>query len=298
MKTKNILTYLLILVFLVACGPTAISPEAVHSWSNNGMLFTTQVVDGKRSIGVFQGQATILTEGIEDGEPTWSPDGKKIAFSSYRGGTNSQIYVMDADGSNVEALTTRGSNFSPTWSAYGSQIAFTDGHQLFTMNSDGSNVNMITLYDTGLYGLSWSPDGTKIAFTSDIPGKGAAIFTIDTSDWKTSQLTDGTRDSQPSWSPDSKQIAFISDRLDPCDPTKTVCYSSIFIMDADGTNPHVVVTDNYTNILPVWSPDGAHISFTKETWQQELFTDPRMKHVGIYTINLATKEVIQINRSK
>lgn len=106
-------------------------------------------------------------------QPVWSPDGKKIAFTSYRDGNfNRDIYVMNADGSNQTRLTTDPlEDTDPTWSPDGSKIAFTSkrggGYNIYVMNSDGSNQVQIT---SDGYAPSWSPDGTKIAFMRSVDG--------------------------------------------------------------------------------------------------------------------------------
>src|SRR5215467_11321462 len=78
-----------------------------------------------------------------DGDPSFSPDGGKIAFVSARDG-NSEIYVMNADGTNQKRLTNNSViDWDPTWSPDGSKIVFVsfrDGSaDVFTMDADGSN---------------------------------------------------------------------------------------------------------------------------------------------------------------
>lgn len=105
-------------------------------------------------------------------EPTWSPDGTRIAFSSTRDG-DSEIYVMNADGSAQTRITNSpGLDLHPSWSPDGSNIAFVSAGAIFLMDPDGSNRRLLT----GRLGsgLTWSPDGSKIAF------KGSdAIYVVD-----------------------------------------------------------------------------------------------------------------------
>jgi hypothetical protein len=99
----------------------------------------------------------------------WSPDGSQIAFYSTRDGGVENIYVMDADGDNVTALTAdAGSNQFPSWSMDGTQIAFQsnrDGNfNIYVMSADGSDVAQITTGATEAVQPELSPDGSQIAF--------------------------------------------------------------------------------------------------------------------------------------
>jgi Tol biopolymer transport system component len=110
-----------------------------------------------------------------DEQPAWSPDGHRIAFTSNRGGT-AEIYVMDANGTNVVQLTKGNqSAFSvlPAWSPDGGRIAHSsnrDGDvEIYVMNPDGSDVVQLTT-GGGMTMPAWSPDGRRIAFASDRDG--------------------------------------------------------------------------------------------------------------------------------
>jgi len=101
--------------------------------------------------------------------------GGVIAFSSNRDG-NSEIYVMNADGSDPRRLTDNSADdWSPAWSPDGMQIAFTsarDGnYEIYVMDADGSNQRRLSDSDDFDWGPDWSPDSTQIAFTSNRDGR-------------------------------------------------------------------------------------------------------------------------------
>jgi Tol biopolymer transport system component len=114
-----------------------------------------------------------LTKTGENFSPVWSPNGKKIAFSSSRNG-KWEIFVMNNDGSNQIRLADGGG--VPVWSPDGSKIAFISNRDnsenefdLYVMNSDGTGQKRVT-HSSGMYeGYSWSPDGQKIVFASIRP---------------------------------------------------------------------------------------------------------------------------------
>ena len=103
--------------------------------------------------------------------PTWSPDSARIVFECQIEAGNTDICVMNRDGTGLVRLTSElGSDFSPVWSPDGSRIVFSTSrfgadNVLALMNADGSGVAQI---GTGIQGRpgSWSPDGARIAFTS------------------------------------------------------------------------------------------------------------------------------------
>jgi len=103
-------------------------------------------------------QVNLTNNAAFDGNPAWSPDGKKIAFTSRRDEEESEIYVMDADGGNVRRLTrSPGYDEHPTWSPDGKKIAFHgEGDELLTndiyvMNADGSHKKNLTHSGTMVY---------------------------------------------------------------------------------------------------------------------------------------------------
>ena len=129
----------------------------------------------------------------------------KIAFVSDRDG-NDEIYVMDADGSNLTRLTNNPAiDDSPAWSPDGTKIAFVsyrDGNEeIYIVDADGSSQTRLTDNSASDCFPSWSPDGTKIAFSSDRDGNDE-IYVVDADGSSQTRLTDNSADDdQPEWSP-------------------------------------------------------------------------------------------------
>jgi Tol biopolymer transport system component len=118
---------------------------------------------------------------------------------------------------------------------------------------------------------AWSPDGTKIAFTSVRPGQQRSdVYTVDpgnTTD-PVNLTNDPATDQYPSWSPDGRKLAFSSTREGNTD---------VYVMNADGSAQTRLTTDAADDYAPVWSPDGRKILFLTKRhgnppyWNNELY---------------------------
>ena len=188
------------------------------------------------------------------------PEGPgRIVFSSERS-SNEDVYIMDADGSNVTQITTDDADyFSPSWSPDGCYIAFNSqrsgNNDIYIMDADGSNVTQITTADANDRFPTWSPDGRYIAFDS-LRGGNRDIYVIGVDGKDERRITtDDADDYTPSWSPDGRYIAFNSDRAGNFD---------VYIMDADGSNVTQITTDEAFNWGSSWSPDGRYIAFNSQ----------------------------------
>jgi Tol biopolymer transport system component len=214
-------------------------------------------------------------------DPKWSPDGSRVAFTSTRDANvvpynfNTEIYVMNADGSNQTRLTNNSSYDSgPSWSPDGSKIAFVSdrhlpppppigpppagpGHtDIYVMNSDGSNPVRLTNNTFSEGQPDWSPDGSKITFISDRDGN-TEIYVMSADGSNQTRLTNNTAfDSGPSWSPDGSKIAFDTDR-----DGGTEADVEIYSMNADGSNQTRLTNNASLDAEPSWSPDGLKIAF-------------------------------------
>lgn len=164
------------------------------------------------------------TPEYDENWPAWSPDGTQILFSSDRPNpdvpgrvvaelaTEKDLYVMDADGSNLTRLTSDpGYEVHGVWSLDGKWIAFIHRESLLgqarlaLMHPDGSNRRV--LVEVGQpYGPTWSPDGSKIAFWDN---GGDDLWMVNSNGRNPHPVTSGV---YPSWSPDGRWIAFTSNR--------------------------------------------------------------------------------------
>jgi len=261
---KIIAVIVIIFAFTLGTIFSADLATATFPGDNGKIVFRSTSVGGNpEEIYVMNadgsGQTRLTNNAVFDGDPSWSPDGTKIAFRSQIDG-NSEIYVMNADGTGQTRLTFNGDeDAGPSWSPDGTKIAFSSGRdgiagnpaEIYVMNADGTSQTRIT-FSAGSDSLpSWSPDGTKIAFTSNRDGN-LEIYVMNADGTGQTRLTNNVAfDARTSWSPDGTKIAFTSNRLG----------LQIYIMNADGTG-QTRLTNNAAGFDPFWSPDGTKILFT------------------------------------
>lgn len=199
-------------------------------FSPNGerLVYTSPGVDGVWQIHLLErGEHLQRLTDLPGGayEPTWSPDGRQIAFSGIeREGGDADIFVMDADGTDVRRwFGTPRDDGGPDWSPDGSRVAFhSEGAvwlpgRLLVASVHTGAVRSVT----GRFAMgdpAWSPDGRQIAFSGSFSGTingrpaSSQISLIrpngDDPHWIGDQARSGEHGVNPSWSPDGRFIVF------------------------------------------------------------------------------------------
>ena len=274
------LTFLIFWLCACALGQELISPSAAPTAESvsappagpTGRIAFVSDRDGNPEIYVMDadgGNLTRLTDNFDqtvDDGPAWSPDGQKIAFSSRRGASGYQIYVMNADGnfaagSGQKPLTGDDRadtwDLEPAWSPDGGKVAFVslgarNGEAYYTLNVidvESGSRTPLTGNEKPLSAPTWSPDGQKIAFGSqraDAPG----IYVINSDGSGETLLASSKWDLEPAWSPDGKKIVYGG--------------TGIYLMDASGGGEKLLSSSAGLDSGPAWSPDGGRIVFASD----------------------------------
>jgi TolB protein len=199
----------------------------------------------------------------DDAFPSFSPDGRRVAYSSTRSGSW-DIYVMDVDGRNVTQITDGPMHdLHPSFSPCGTRLVYcsTGGRsgqwELWLVNLVTGERKMIG------YGLfpRWSPDATvdRIAFQRSRQRglRWFSLWTLDLVDDEARRVTEVAASSNaaivsPTWSPDGRRLAFAT-VVEPVDGRRA--QHDIWIINVDGTGRQRVTDGVGTNLSPYWSAD-------------------------------------------
>ena len=292
MKRVLVYTVLAAVLFLsggllfIANSADAAESDRISFASNSASSFDIYVMD------INGGNLRSLTNHpTNERDPTWSPDGRFLAYTSNRDGTY-KIYVLDTRTGEHRRLTDRHEReWTPAWSPDGRWIAFaSDGHEEIHLGewgkfkitrhiykADVNGAHLVQLTDRGTnIGPAWSPDSQWIAFVSYHRGnerKGIYVMDADGRrlrrlDDKAIQALKGIVQSECAWSPDGEQIAF--SMVVPRDDRM-----HLYVIDMDGKNfrqltqgPPILGNKDGARFpeirQPAWAPNGKRIVYVYE----------------------------------
>ena len=198
---------------------------------------------------------------------SWAPDGQWIAYVA-ESDEGSAIHIARPDGSDdriVGPTLTERQYFSVAFSPDGTSLLFDQGTDvgfgIFLMDLDGTDLRRITVGDRD-YDPSWSPDGSRIAFTHTDGPMDSDVFVMDADGSNTVRLTDGAdgdTNLNPVWSPDGSRIAYQAGVTGGPGPLR--------LIDPDGGNPRLLLDSEIFGIA--WQPLPAGVAPSPEPAEPE-----------------------------
>src|SRR6476646_6170499 len=211
----------------------------------------------------------------------WSPDGRSIAYASYRR-IQPQIFISNIYQGTLEELTKPpGQNFTPVWSPDGTRIAFASSRdnnfEIYVVNRDGSNMRRLTNHPGADITPTSAPTGTQIAFTSDRTGS-PQIYVVGTDGLGLRQITHESKADRATWSPAPyNEIAYAA---------STGPGNDIKVLElATGVVKQLTFGEG-TNESPCFSPNGRHIAFSST----------RAGKLQVFTMARDGKDLRQVTR--
>lgn len=249
---------------LLAVDPGVQRADAAFPGADGRIAFWSRSGDGILSVHPNGDGLRRLTK--SGGQPAWSANGRQIAFID--GTRSSNIFKMDADGSNRRRLTDDdGDSSEPAWSPSGRKIVFDRrAHyrdaEIFKMGANGNKQRRLTDNNAWDIQPKWSPDGRRIAFVRNRKTGRTEIYTMNANGSHSRQLSDTPNEieANPDWSPNGKRILYARGPRRDTDRGW-----GIYVMRRDGSKVRRLTAKKAAGATqPVWSPNGKKIAFSRK----------------------------------
>ena len=193
--------------------------------------------------------------------PRWSPDGKKIIYTSYYRSGFPDIFMIDVASSRRTPFATykgtnSGARFSPSGSGVAMVLSAPGNSELYISNAQGAGARRLTRNNSLEASPSWKRDGSELVFTSDTAGK-PQLYRISTEGGRMTRIATQISNycAEPDWNPvDSSKIVF------------TAVFREGFqvvLWDFKKNRSEILTRGARDSIEPSWLEDGRHIVFTR-----------------------------------
>lgn len=243
---------------------------ATTRYENDSEIYVADA-DGRSAVAVTRND-------VDDLDPSWSPDGRRLLFSRVVGlaaGQAAELWAADARGGRERRILSAPAragvvDLDPAWSPDGRTVAFTRGRltdegelqgglvsaAIAMVRPDGAGFHFLTSPPGLATAPAWSPDGTRIAFTyAGGPYEHPVVDVVAATGGMPRPLIDLSDAALPSWSPDGGHVAFVHYH----DAT-----NDLEVAEADGSAPAVVVSGSVAFVRPAWSPDGRELLYVRD----------------------------------
>ena len=257
-------------------------------------------------------------------EPSFSPDGKRVAFSVRRANLeddsyDSDVYIADRKGGRFSPITTGKKDSDPRWSPDGSSILFTSrrglkkddkGNALYVISADGGEARLLRRSEDGIESPRWSPDSKSAYFLSAVGRKAKDdvkvigrinfwfnglgfiydkrkhLFRVDLDSGKVVQVTSGSVDlSDFAVSHDGKAIAYLASSND-----LKPYVSDLYLTDPQGKKRRRLTKSNMELTSLAWSPDGRMVALAGDDFPSGLAS-----HSRVWTVDIRTGKAERID---
>jgi Tol biopolymer transport system component len=230
------------------------APGTSAQWAPSGerlLFIEAQNIYAVNSDGTGQ---VPVTSSSDSAYASWSADSSKIVYARTAGGSDMNIWVVEADGTEPDQLTANvQQEVQPTWSPAGDRIAFLryNGgagyrYDLWSMAPAGANQGSLGAGDVyGVSPLAWSPNGSKLAYRVQVSATDFEVWTMNADGSSKVNVSDSpANDGTPRWSPDGARLVFSSSRDGN---------SEIYVVSADGSGLTRITNDPGEDSNPDWT---------------------------------------------